>query len=111
MTEQEILERLKVADRHLTEYKELLKPVLEELAKRKSIHVFGKEGGYEGNFGCWEAGIDCLCLHIEDGFKPPRISDRDKYKKYMARVRSFEDQWNDKTRKIDVKNIYICGHY
>jgi hypothetical protein len=52
MSNEEILKVMKQAEGHLTAYKELLGPVVRELAEQKSLFVWGKKRGFEGRFGC-----------------------------------------------------------
>ena len=62
MNDDTIRTRLHQADSLLGEYKRLLRPVLRELAARKSTAA-GVQ--YSGDFGCWEQGIDTLCFHLQ----------------------------------------------
>ena len=66
MDDKEIVAAYKQCKQLLDEYKKIAQPLAEELAKRKSMYVFGKPGGYQGDLGCWEAGMDTICLHLTD---------------------------------------------
>lgn len=107
MTDEEILENLKKADAFLEEYKKLAKPVAEELAQRKSMAVFGKPGLYTGNLGCWESGIDFICLHITDEGHA-ELGARHVDDPRMDKVREFEDEW---AKRAKPRHVYIGGHY
>lgn len=109
MTDEEVLAQLKEADRLLAEYKKIAEPLAKELAKRKSIFVFGKEDGYRGHLGCQESGINTLCLHIQPDFMGEHYSDyRDKAEE---RPYDFEMEWARKTRDAGIEHLYISGLY
>ncbi len=99
---------LKQADEKLAGYKVIAQKVAAELAKRKSMYVFGKEGGYRGDLGCWEAGADVICLHIEDEFRG------ESYKEYQEKSEKkaydFEGEWVRKVLEANIHNVFISGH-
>lgn len=112
MTDDKIIAALKRGNDLLKEYEEIMKPVAKELAHRKSMMVFGTIGGYSGDLGCWEAGIDLICLHLADEFRnhPDHL---DRYSRLEARDRTmdFEDMWRRKAEKEKVFKIHISGHF
>jgi hypothetical protein len=128
MTEKEILDRLKIGDHllevykeliqpvadardHLLEvYKELIQPVADALAELKSKAVYGKKGCYSGDLGCWEAGINTICLHIKDHARGKRFS-RDRDEKRWEKIFRFERPWIRQLQKAGVKHLHIDGHY
>lgn len=63
MTENEILEVLVQADAKLVEYKAIVEPILEEMARLKSLHMYGEEAKCGSHLGCYEEGIQVVCLH------------------------------------------------
>ena len=102
MIDQEIIDTVKKADALLTEYKLLLKPVAYELARRKSLEVYGKEGCYKGLFGCHEEGIQKICLHSVEPTKQDAQLDKALY---------FEKKWSVTLNKEGVKHVYVGGYY
>jgi len=99
MTDEEIISRFREADALLAKYREILEPVLSELAEKKSMVVFGKPGMYRGEFGCWEQGCDTICLHLKDsGHEPPNS--------HLAY--EFEHEWN---QKISTERVTIFGFW
>lgn len=109
MTDAEILNELKKADLLLSEYKKIAQPIAEELARRKSLFVFGKEGGYRGHLGCQEIGLNSLCLHIEDEFRGKT------YEEYQTkaedRAYDFELEWSRKVHDAGIETVHVTGHY
>ena len=111
MTDAEILAGLKKADRLLAKYVKLAEPLAKELARKKSLFVFKKPGGYKGHLGCFEAGADTLCLHIENAeeFLGKTYS---QYKKRAEnRAYSFEHKWVRRVINHGIKNLGISGHF
>lgn len=64
MTDDELLSVLKRADDLLGEYKKMLEPVLEELARRFSMDMFGVPDKATAEFGHEEAGVDVITLRL-----------------------------------------------
>lgn len=60
MTDEELRNLLTQADALLRQYTEVAKMAGRELARRHSLAV-GAE--YEGQLGCYTAGLDTICLH------------------------------------------------
>jgi hypothetical protein len=102
MGDQDIIDTVKKADALLTEYKLLLKPVAYELARRKSLEVYGEEGCYKGLFGCHEEGIQKICLHSVDPTKQDAELDK---------AIAFEQKWHATLNKEGVKNVYVGGFF
>ena len=101
MNNDEIISRLNEADLLLSRYKELIAPALAELANRKMKAV---GVSYRGEFGCWEEGIDTLCMHIEDR-KALAWSNESYSKAY---------DWENETREklfSNLKNISLSGFF
>ena len=71
MDDNELRRRLQEADALLAQYRLLLTPVLEDLVRRKEAATGAK---YMGHFGCYEEGINTLCIHRVDD-SPPRARD------------------------------------
>ena len=88
MDNHEIIFRLNEADLLLSRYKEILTPVLVELANRK-MQAVGIP--YSGKFGCFEEGIDTLCMHKDGDERPPLFD--------------APYDWEDKTREQFFKNL------
>ena len=98
LTPAEMRSRLLEADALLAYYKKLLEPVLSTLAVLKGQATGNR---YSGNFGCWEEGVDTLCIHIEGGNRP-FSSDHRYYK------------WEDEMRETlfaGLDNVHIGGHF
>ena len=109
MTDEELFAKLKEADRLLGEYRKIAEPLALELAKRKSLFVFGKEGAYRGHLGCHEYGIDALCLHIEHEFMG---ASHDEYQaKAEDRAYDFELEWSRKAMAAGIENVHVTGLY
>ncbi len=112
MKDEEIVEALQKGDRLMAEYKAALQPVLDELANRKSMHVFGEPGHYRGEFGCFEEGAESLCLHIKDLEEVfPEDPDKRDYQKTQALARKaneFEDEWR---QRAAMKELWLTGHH
>ena len=72
MDDKELRRRLKEADALLAQYRLLLTPVLEDLARRKEAATGAK---YTGHFGCYEEGINALCIHRADDSPPLKGDD------------------------------------
>lgn len=106
MTDEEIVQALKTADGLLEQYKATLRPVLDALANRKSVYVFGEPDHYRGEFGCFEEGADSLCIHIKDIEEIYGLGTEEQGTRQKAAYR-FEDEWREKT---SLKHVYIRGH-
>ena len=106
MTEEEILEKLKEADRFLEAYKKAVLPVAEELARQKSIAVYGKEGCYNGELGCYESGCDAVCLHIKEMGENWEAD-----QPFHEKAIDWEMAWSRKAHESGIKHIYITGHF
>lgn len=102
MDDAEIIRRLQEADALLARYTEVVKPAAEALAERKSLHVYKEPGHYTGDLGCWESGINEICLHTKE------IPKFEESEKHYDLIFDFEDEWR---KKAPLKNIYIGGHY
>lgn len=108
MTDAELLSILKKADDLLGQYKEAIRPAADELARRKSAEIYGKDGVYAGKLGCHEMGADTLCLHRNSEFR----------KKHWTEDQALEDaaitfdlQWFRKARDAGIKHIHISGNH
>lgn len=108
MTDQEILEGLKKADAFLEEYKKTIQPIAEELARQKSIAVYGKEDCYKGDLGCWESGCDAVCLHIKD---EARGEDWEADRPFHDKAFEWEHAWHNKAAEVGIRHVYITGHF
>ena len=96
MNDEELIAALELGDSYLEQYLESIKPVLVELSKRKE-HYTGYK--YVGEFGCWESGIEDLCIHIADSSQYREID----YSPY---------KWRDTVAHLfsGVNHIYLGGH-
>ena len=63
MTDEELRQGLIEADNLLGEYIRIVTPLLSGLSERH-IQVVG--GKYEGKLGCFDTGIECICMHSID---------------------------------------------
>ena len=109
MTDDEIIAKLKEGQDLLSKYKEVVAPVAEELAKRKSLFVFGKEGGYSGDLGCFESGPNVICLHITPEFQGSTYGE---YQKAAGdRPYDFDLEWSKKAVDAGIVGIHIDGHF
>jgi hypothetical protein len=104
MTDGELLSILKKADDLLGQYKEAVQPAADELARRKSIKVYGKKGAYAGKLGCQESGSDTVCLHLNEPFRKNMLRLEDK-------AITFDLRWFRKAMKAGIKHIHISGFY
>ena len=69
--------------------------------------VFGKPGLYKGDLGCWESGIDVICLHItDDGYA--ELGDDHYHDPRIDKGREFADEW---TKRTKTRHVCIGGHY
>lgn len=108
MTEQELLGALIKADVLLAEYERVVKPVAEELARLKSLAIYGKEGCYSGDLGCWEEGINTVCLHIEDHARGQTLEED---RPFHDKAIDFGFEWSRKAQDAGVRRIHISGHF
>lgn len=101
LNDEEIRNTLIKADSILDEYQKILTPVLRELAKRKEEYTGYK---YNGEFGCYECGIDTLCIHIKGNYNITNIINSDNFNPY---------QWEEETRELfsGLQNIFLRGHF
>lgn len=107
MTDEEIIETLKRADALLAQYEAIVQPAVDELARRKSIAVYAKDGQYTGDLGCHEEGINTLCLHrkrIED-----TTYEEDKPREDAAF--EFDSLWGTKARAAGITHLYVTGYF
>lgn len=118
MTDEEIIEELQTAESFMVQYRAVVERVAHELAKRKSMAVFGVEGGYSGDIGCWEAGADTICLHITDLMSDKHFSyhegNKHFYKsdsKLSDKSHDFEKIWTAKMAEAGITNIWLTGHH
>jgi hypothetical protein len=102
--EKEMLEQLKKADALLEEYIQTVRPVAAELARRKSLAVWGNEITYSGRLGCYEEGLNTICLH---NICDATTRDRDNHHKAIE----FDIMWDGKARAAGIKNISIQGYF
>jgi hypothetical protein len=107
MTDEEIVAKLQEGDRLMEQYKATLQPVLDELAERKSVFVFGERGRYRGEFGCFDEGSDSLCLHIKD-HEAVYALPFEEQGTLSKRAYAFADQWRERS---GVKHIWLTGHH
>ena len=105
MTDAEVLEKLKIADNLLTEYQKIVDELLPYLSAQKSNFVFSKPDGYEGHLGCYESGIDTLCIHITDDAREWRDQNED-FSCY-----EWEREWAEKMIAAGINKIHISGHF
>lgn len=108
MTDDEIISGLKKADALLEEYKKVVQPIAEELARQKSIAVYGKEDCYSGDLGCWEAGCDCVCLHIKDHARGKTWKED---RPFHDKAIDFDIMWSRKSGEAGIKHVHITGHF
>lgn len=118
MNDKDLVSGMKRCKKLLDEYAKAVRPLAEEMAKRKSIHVFGKPGGYDGDLGCWEEGIDTICLHLTDEVGRDLMDkaggiDPDKNLLYK-KSKEFQDKINTLIHGDEFgggKRPYIRSHY
>ena len=108
MTDQEILRRIEYASKLLQLYAEVIQPAADELARRKSLYVFGEENRYFGHLGCWDEGINTVCLHITDETYEKVDALRDKV---SEKAYEFEQEWRNILYERKVKKISLSGFY
>jgi hypothetical protein len=104
MTDEEIIDRIRKADAFLGLYEDVLHPVLEELARQKSLAVYKVEGKYTGELGCYEAGADVICIHLRDGIPLPSFGDPSHGIRY-----EWEQQWRDKLTAAGIHRVLLSG--
>lgn len=108
MNEKQIFEGLQKAQMLLVAYEETVKPIAEELARLKSLAVYGKEGCYSGDLGCWSTGINEICLHLKEAARGKSF-EADKV--YHEKAVEFEALWTQKTDQAGVRKVYVSGYY
>lgn len=101
MNSEQMKSKLKEADELLSKYVKLVKPVAKELAIRKS-RLNNKKFKYTGELGCWEMGVDSICLHIV-GTKCPNGDERNV-------ISRFEQELHEEFGK-ELEYIKVSGHY
>jgi hypothetical protein len=104
MTDKEIIDGLKEADACLQQYVKIVRLIAVELAIQKSEVVWGNTTSYDGDLGCYESGIDTICLHSA---QDPISHDKDK----MHKAFEFDTSWYDRIRKAGIKHISITGFF
>lgn len=109
MTDEQVLEGLKKADHLLAQYRAQVEPIAAELAKKKSIFVFGNESSYSGDLGCFESGINSVCLHIVAGARGPDY--KDYQRRAEDRAYDFENTWNIRLMEAGIKHVSVIGHF
>lgn len=109
MIDDKIIDALRQADLLLGEYIKLLSPIAKKLADMKSKLVFGKKGYYAGGLGCYEDGIDNLCLLLRDkGYPKKGFPGKTHWEKaYAAQEKIFAEIRS----KIILCNINLSGHF
>lgn len=100
MTDDEIIKQASLASAHLRDYEATIRPVAEELARRKSILCYGETGHYVGELGCWDSGKNTICLHNK-GDRPPDA--------LWSKALNWEDEWQARFHVAGVHNIHISG--
>jgi hypothetical protein len=108
VTDDEIIQNLQKADALLAQYKAIIEPVADELARRKSLAVYAKEGGYAGDLGCQEYGMDTVCLHRREEFAGKTYEEDVLHEEVAI---TFDIQWAGKARAAGVQHVNISGHY
>lgn len=107
MDEAEIIDRFKRAHAKLLEYREIIQPAADALAELKSIAVYGKPGCYDGDLGCFDGGIDVVCLHIKEDIPRPELFTRDENSP-SRKAHRFTEEWYEKIGRLQVG---LTGHY
>lgn len=97
--ETEARARIALADKLLEDYQCELMPVLEYLKEQFCAEFSVDPVAVHPAFGCWEDGIDTICLHSDGGVGPDFGSAA--YPAWHDRVTDFEDKWS--TERIRVK--------
>lgn len=118
MNDKELVAGMKRCKKLLDEYRRVATPLAKEMAKRKSMFVFGKPDGYRGELGCWEEGVDTICLHLTDevgrdlmdeagGVDPDSNPFYKKSKEFQDKMNRlvYRDKWGGGKRP------YIRSHY
>lgn len=107
MTDDEIRSGLVECEALLKRYKEFAKPIAEELARRQSLHVYKEEGRYSGDLGCYESGIDTICVH---NIRPRDVIFRklESSEIIYRLTNSFRDEI-EKKFFADLKNVRLTG--
>jgi len=108
LSEVEILSALKEADQLLERYVAIVTPVAEELARQKSLAVYGREGCYSGDLGCWEEGKDTICLHIKDEARGKSSAGDEPF---HGKAIDFNREWGDKATAAGIHHVQISGHF
>lgn len=101
MSEEEAKVVLERADALLDLYIQAATPVLEYLKARFCEEFNVEPDGFEVEFGCWEAGIETICLHARHGLIGPRPSDPE-YDAWNEKEHAFEDKWSGKHVRVKV---------
>ena len=113
MTDDEILDRFRRADALLAEYRQVIQPAADELARQKSLAVFGRAGGYGGEIGCYETGCDFVCAHLADAAREWPGSP---YHERLggtgaATAKRFDRCWQQRIVAAGVARVTVGGHF
>jgi len=112
MTDDEIIAAFKRADELMAEYMKTIHPAAVELARRKSEVVFGRPDLYDGQLGCFEAGKDCVCLHItNEGMEIVHKAGGMVGGAHHDKAMDFEYGWGRKLDTAGIQRIHLSGHY
>lgn len=106
MTDEELLAGLKKADNLFAQYKDAVQPYADELARRKSLAVFGKEDCYDGRLGCVDTGSESLCLHRK---KLGQTWEEDR--PFEEKAIDFDIEWAQRAVKAGINHISISGFH
>lgn len=109
MTDDEILAALKRADELLDEYKRVAGPAVKELARQLSLAVGKREGHYDGQFGCYDEGIDTLCLHL-DKEAQAHFNKSDDREEYYRKRNEFLGRWRTVGRADGLRHVSLDVH-
>lgn len=107
--ERRIMADLKEADLILGKYKIIAQRAANELAKLKSFYVFGRLGGYRGHLGCFEAGVNTICLHIQNKFMGKSYLEFER--KTGNRPIDFVVEWSRRLYEAGIRNLGVDGHF
>jgi hypothetical protein len=102
LSAEDILVAFKEADELLRRYKEVISPAIAELARLKGEV---NNLSYSGDLGCWEEGIDTVCLHIKGEERPSFDSPG------TRATYEWEHLWRDRLTAEGITNIHLQGHY
>lgn len=106
MTDDELRALLEKADALLGEYEEVAEKAVAEIARRKSLAVYGDETSYRGHLGCYEMGVETLCAHLVDA----RIKELYEDTRRLSSHESYEAE-DELRKKFPTKHCWISGHH